>query len=131
MWDEQASATSLSPSDDAGAPRSATVGQAFTKQQFDPFSLGYGEPLEEQPKEEAPTLSVTINFPFAGARRKVWVPWRQGMTVQQAWHAARDKEPLFRHIGVKKYSKKIGARKVRLTYAVAAGDVIMLKAGSI
>lgn len=129
MWEEQASAGSLFPSDDAGAPRSATVDQASIPTQFDPFSLGYGETQEEQPTEKAPTLSITIDFPFAGARRKVWVPWTAGMTVQQAWHLARQRSSMFRHIGIKQYAKFVSSRKVRLTAQLSVGAVVLLKRG--
>lgn len=129
VWDEQVSAVSLYPNDDAGAPRSATVGQASATSRFDPFSLGYGGTLEEQPTEEAPTLSITIDFPFSGARRKVHVPWTEGMTVQQAWHAARTRSQFFRHIGVKQYAKFVGGRKVRLTTQLKLGDIVLLKRG--
>lgn len=115
------------PSDDAGAPRLATVNQASIPQQFDPFSQGYEEQVDEQATEELPTLSITIEYLHASIPRRVYVPWFNGLTVSQAFKAARVKDTLFRHVGVHSFAKYIDRKKVRLDSVLALGDVLRLK----
>ncbi len=123
MWD----LTSVYPSDDAGAPRLATVNQASIPQQFDPFSLGYEEQADAQATVEPPTLSITIEYMYASANRRVQVPWCAGLTISQAFKVARVKDRVFRHVGVHSFGKYIGKRKARLDSVLALGDVVRLK----
>lgn len=127
---DQASALDLLR-DDTGAPMLATVSEVSSSTLFDPFSLGNEEEVDQQPTEPSPTLFITIDYPFGGQRRKVRVPWTNGLTLKHAWHIARHNEPFFRHIGVKKYAKYVNTRKIRLTSTLNVNDVVWLKLGAV
>lgn len=126
---DQASALDLLR-EDAGAPMLATVSEVSSSTLFDPFSLGNEEEVDQQPTEPSPTLFITIDYPFGGMRRKVRVPWTDGLTLKRAWHLARLSEPLFRHIGVGQYLKYVGTRKLRLTSPLSLHDTVWLKRGA-
>jgi len=124
---DQASASELLR-DDAGAPTPATVGKASVLTQVDDFSLGYGETIDEHTELSSPTLFITISYVFASARREVKVPWHSGLTVQHAFKQARLQDRLFRHVGVFSFMRTVNGRKVRQSYALKAGDKVLLTA---
>lgn len=77
---------------------------------------------------EIPSNSVSISYMSPTGVRRTHVPWREGLTVEQACKTARSQDSVFRLLRspVAYYTRKINGIRVRLNYKMNQGDVLHL-----
>lgn len=77
-----------------------------------------------------PSNHVTVLYMSPTGVRAVHVGWIPSLTVQRLFHAARLKDPIFRHVPVFKYARVIGRRRVKLNHFMQPGDVLELNSSN-
>lgn len=76
---------------------------------------------------ESPALFVSVRFSVAGSLHTVHVPWRTGFTVSDACRAARQLNPLFKHVSPLSKARVIGKVRTRsLAHPMRPGDELRL-----
>lgn len=83
-------------------------------------------PPEHAGVTPTPENHVTVRYMSPTGTRTVHVNWVPSLNVQRLFHAARMKDPIFRHVPVFKYARVIGRRRVKLNHFLLPGDVLEL-----